>query len=1190
MPWYEPVRRSVPHFQFPNRECNNTNNGDEEHEWRDENDAQTNTTGNAENNSNFGYQQEEEEFDVGNYLSGWRYHDRGHGDTHHDNGVQENHVSQPLDFNGFQHQVEHRLGNVFPNAEFAFLSSSRRDRRSADYPLYNNSMHRQAHSNQNGGDGGDSIEGNYNGNQHGNRNYLGSSNNNINTIDINDTESSTKTTNNATISKAAQFFHPRPVMALQQYKGFFSPLNFPTCDDSNDENNDDTKMAGIGKEHGHMNMGRNDNGNSQDNFNKNNKNRKRKISNKNISHGETYQSVQQHQNNYSQAHHLQQPSQLSQLPPPPPHQHNQHNHRSHQSQNQHHLQEFSQQQNHSQQHHNSHQFLQQNYHHHSYDDINRTRRISNEGFHGGSNHDHQRQQSPINHAQQQQQESEKKSSIANDDKNDDDTASHHRPRKLFDPTLPNKTSKQSSITTNPFKQAPVQSKITQDKKTGQLSSKAPIFDEFAALPVAMSSKSKIKTWDDYGGRAVGNGANTGTEDKEEKEEKMGRSKKKTKSSKDKKEKKAKKKKSTSAVANSGGKGRENGIDVLLNNIATRDKQQKEQHPCSNNQETNSGDAIAMKSGKRKSSSSSSQSNVTSAQIGKKSKKQKRSKQSFATTTFSELDVPPSSYLDDSASAQHTTETDTFPTITEQDFDGIEEMKMQNAGACIEGLNAFLVHVMSQTHVAWTMLFLDPYTGNYTFSATNGCGEAGVRAGAKSRKYQLANQNHGGYECTTPFLPSSKKYCTEKGPMCNAWNCICENQIRAKRGKAMLLGAMFVFRDSADNENGELHPNNDISTQQQEETNTFCYLLPLGPTATRAASLTSSSPPPDQEYSRMSNWPILPFECGVSVEDRWNALKGILYSNGATKLVTYNAQVQLLPLYYHQMHDGMSVGLHGPSQTQSDDLCFSVVPSHTSRVNLTDATQSQGLSPTTKHNNIIYSIWDLRVVSWMLRADASDAELEFDTFRKGFAHLIPQQQSHSKQGMPILSQGLIEARKNLDFLHLLYPIIDQQLIDKDLHRALYNIEAPVQSILAAMECRGIAFFPHRLGKIESQLNARVHELEIQSQSITKHSGFLLSSPQQVSNYLFDVLKLTVPQGLVAKTKAGSIHRSTSEEAIKAIKSEMISRTGDFPPIIDIILEFRSLNKLLTTYIRGLPKLCCREEQFSGRRSKKALTRM
>lgn len=159
---------------------------------------------------------------------------------------------------------------------------------------------------------------------------------------------------------------------------------------------------------------------------------------------------------------------------------------------------------------------------------------------------------------------------------------------------------------------------------------------------------------------------------------------------------------------------------------------------------------------------------------------------------------------------------------------------------------------------------------------------------------------------------------------------------------------------------------------------------------------------------------------------------------------------------------------------------------------------------------------------------------------------------------------------------MYPLMNGQLINNDLLPALEQIEAPVQSILAAMECRGIGFRPQRLQKFQPEIEEKIEKLEQQGRQITKDADFLLSSPKQVSHYLFDKLKLSLPTDFVSKTKAGSNHRSTSEEALQAIKKEMTKRDGKVHPIISILLEFRALNKLLTTYILPLPKFCFRHE--------------
>jgi DNA polymerase I-like protein with 3'-5' exonuclease and polymerase domains len=313
--------------------------------------------------------------------------------------------------------------------------------------------------------------------------------------------------------------------------------------------------------------------------------------------------------------------------------------------------------------------------------------------------------------------------------------------------------------------------------------------------------------------------------------------------------------------------------------------------------------------------------------------------------------------------------------------------------------------------------------------------------------------------------------------------------------------------------------------------------------------------------------LVPFCHPLTSISHPNSAFEAIISNNLRKMVTYNATTALMPFYYHQFHDSMNE-IGGESQVSQIDSMLSSSSQFTSYLT---ASQDDNHSHFQRPANL-RSIWDLRLVSWMLRPDVSDDQLEWSTFKSGFSHLVPDSTIISYDGMPIVSRGLMEARSDLALLHSLYPLINEQLIRQDLLRSLENIEAPVQSILTSMECRGVGFYPQRLKRVESQLSARIDELEARSRAFTNDSDFLLSSPQQVSQYLFDTLKLNVPEGLTSKTK--SSHRSTSEEALKAIKSDATAKTGSAPEILDIILEFRTLSKLLTTYIRPLPRLCVR----------------
>ena len=212
---------------------------------------------------------------------------------------------------------------------------------------------------------------------------------------------------------------------------------------------------------------------------------------------------------------------------------------------------------------------------------------------------------------------------------------------------------------------------------------------------------------------------------------------------------------------------------------------------------------------------------------------------------------------------------------------------------------------------------------------------------------------------------------------------------------------------------------------------------------------------------------------------------------------------------------------------------------------------------------------------MLQPDATDAQLEYSYMKDGFGHIQPDLFDPSDDKFSILTSGLVEALNNLAFLNKLYPLVNSRLADNQLIRALEEIEAPAQSLLAAMECRGIGLDSKRLKNYQNSIESRVNQLEEHSRRITKNTSFLLSSPKQVSEYLFDVLNINMPTGLVSKNAAGSNHRSTSEETLRAIRAEMLQRDGEVHPIIDVILEFRCYSKVLTTFLVPLPQFCYKD---------------
>ena len=137
--------------------------------------------------------------------------------------------------------------------------------------------------------------------------------------------------------------------------------------------------------------------------------------------------------------------------------------------------------------------------------------------------------------------------------------------------------------------------------------------------------------------------------------------------------------------------------------------------------------------------------------------------------------------------------------------------------------------------------------------------------------------------------------------------------------------------------------------------------------------------------------------------------------------------------------------------------------------------------------------------------------------------------------------------------LFHPEIQKEhLID-----LFYGMEMPLVSVLAAMEQEGIAIDDEGLGKYSEELGSTLIELEA---GIKKEAGmdFNVDSPRQLGDVLFDHMKIT---SKAKKTKTGQY--ATSEDILTKLKHTH--------PIIPMILEYRQLRKLKSTYVDPLPTL-------------------
>ena len=135
------------------------------------------------------------------------------------------------------------------------------------------------------------------------------------------------------------------------------------------------------------------------------------------------------------------------------------------------------------------------------------------------------------------------------------------------------------------------------------------------------------------------------------------------------------------------------------------------------------------------------------------------------------------------------------------------------------------------------------------------------------------------------------------------------------------------------------------------------------------------------------------------------------------------------------------------------------------------------------------------------------------------------------------------------------IFDKEIKDNNLSKIFSEIELPIIEVLSGMEKEGIKIDEKYLKSLEKDFKNELIALE---NKIFKESGedFNLNSPKQLGEILFNKLKLVSNP---KKTKTGQF--STSEEVLSALAKDH--------QIISNILEWRSLDKLLNTYVKALP---------------------
>ena len=173
----------------------------------------------------------------------------------------------------------------------------------------------------------------------------------------------------------------------------------------------------------------------------------------------------------------------------------------------------------------------------------------------------------------------------------------------------------------------------------------------------------------------------------------------------------------------------------------------------------------------------------------------------------------------------------------------------------------------------------------------------------------------------------------------------------------------------------------------------------------------------------------------------------------------------------------------------------------------------------------------------------------------FNELIGTGKGQSSIAMLEVEQVADHACTDVDILWGLKESLQDELRQQGLWKLFSEVEMPLVPVLAAMERNGVLLDTDLLRKISLELGREILKLEAEIYSSLGHE-FNINSPQQLGKMLFEELRL--PQS--RRTKTGYSTEASVMEALRGVH-----------PIIELVLQYRQLAKLKSTYVDALPVL-------------------
>lgn len=209
------------------------------------------------------------------------------------------------------------------------------------------------------------------------------------------------------------------------------------------------------------------------------------------------------------------------------------------------------------------------------------------------------------------------------------------------------------------------------------------------------------------------------------------------------------------------------------------------------------------------------------------------------------------------------------------------------------------------------------------------------------------------------------------------------------------------------------------------------------------------------------------------------------------------------------------------------------------------------------------MWDTMIAHYLIQPELrhnmdfmAEAYLNYKTIH--IDELIGPKGKKQKSMRELRPEDVYEyAAEDADVTLRLKNVLEPKLRQAGAEELFKNIEMPLVQVLADMEMTGVRIDTKSLSETSAALTQRMNEIEHRIYEVAGEE-FNISSPRQVGDVLFGKLKIIEKP---KKTKTGQF--VTSEDVLQTLKSKH--------EIVDLILKYRGLKKLLGTYIDTLPTL-------------------